>query len=150
MKNDSNQFIIDKSEFLKPGQKATALGITLIFWAVFIYLLQPVLSLIAWGLNIHIFYNQMIVLGGYEAFIETLVFYLVVIAILGGGLILWGLINFWRFKNKDLRAKSEMTSLDDIARDLGLEADQLDRYQRSKRLIVKFNQDEGVREISET
>ena len=92
----------------------------------------------------------MIVLGGYEAFIETLAFYLVVIAILGGGLILWGLINFWRFKNKDLRAKSEMTSLDDIARDFGFEADQLDRYQRSKRLIVKFNQDEGVREISET
>ncbi|MEM8843893.1 MAG: poly-beta-1,6-N-acetyl-D-glucosamine biosynthesis protein PgaD [Pseudomonadota bacterium] len=148
MKNDHNKFIIDKSEYVKPGQKATALGITLIFWAVFIYLLQPLLSIIAWWLNIKIFYNQMIVLGGYQAFLETLALYLIVIAILGGGLILWGLINFWRFKNKDMRAESEMSSIDDVARDFGLNVDQLKNYQASNRLVIEFDQEDKLKVIS--
>lgn len=149
MKNDRNHFIIDKSELLKPRQKVTALGITLIFWGVFLYLLQPVLSLLAWSLNIHIFYNHMIVLGGYQAFIETMYFYLAVIITLGGGLIFWGLINFWRFKNKNARSTSEVTSVRDIAHDFGLEEKQLEHYQQSQRVLVKFDRDGKVSELSD-
>ena len=149
MKQEANQFLIDKSELLKPSQKATAWGITLIFWGAFLYLLQPLLSLIAWWLNIRVFYNQMILLGGYQAFIEALVFYLTVIAILGGGLILWGLVNMWRFKGKDSRAASKLASVDDIAKDFDLNVTQLKKHQLSKRAIIKFSQDGKVIDISE-
>lgn len=99
----SRDLIIDRPDLVPPGQKLTAMGITLLFWAALLYLWQPLLSLIAWGLNLQLFYNHMILLDGYRIFLRLLSFYLVVIVCLGGGLILWARINQWRFRGKERR-----------------------------------------------
>lgn len=147
MIKDNNRFIIDESSQLHTGQKATAWGITVLFWGAFLYLLQPILSIIAWWLNIRVFYHQMLLLGGYQAFIETSVFYITVIVLLGGSLILWGRINLWRFKNKETRMASSIAENDIIAANFGLEANDLDQYQAQKRVYLRFDKEGNVIKI---
>lgn len=148
MTNDSQRFIIDESSQLQTGQKATAWGITVLFWGAFLYLLQPLLSIIAWWLNIRIFYHQMLLLGGYQAFIETSVFYLTVIFVLGGSLILWGRINLWRFKNKESRLASKIAESPAIAANFGLDEQTLVQHRGQKKIYVRFDQEGKVVEIT--
>jgi poly-beta-1,6-N-acetyl-D-glucosamine biosynthesis protein PgaD len=147
MIDDNDRFIIDESSQLQTGQKATAWGITILFWGAFLYLLQPILSIIAWWLNIRIFYHQMLLLGGYQAFVETSIFYITVIAILGGSLILWGRINLWRFKDKETRLASRVADNTAIAADFGVDLDQLNRFQQQKKIYLRFDEDGKVVDI---
>lgn len=147
MINDSERFIIDESSELQTGHKATAWGITVLFWGAFLYLLQPILSIIAWWLNIRVFYHQMLLLGGYQAFIDTSIFYMSVIAVLGGSLILWGRINLWRFKDKETRLASSVAENKAIAADFGMEENQLKQFQKQKKVYLRFDQEGKVVDI---
>ena len=136
---DTDQFIIDDSHGLKSGQKLTAVGITLLFWAILLYLWQPLISLLAWWLNIKLFYNHMIVLGGYQAFLEVALFYLTVIFILGGGLILWARINLWRFRGKKMRNFSGVIDDKEIRKFIGINEQQLNKLQSSRNVKLLLN-----------
>ncbi len=144
----NRELIIDRPDLVRPGQKLTAMGITLFFWGLLFYLWQPLLSLIAWGLNIHLFYNHMILLGGHRVFLRLLTFYLSVIACLGGGLILWARINQWRFRGKERRlARHSSTDLPRLSGMFGLpesaRAASLDR----RIVTVHFGQDGGIERL---
>lgn len=136
-----NPLIIDRPDWVRPGEKLTALGITLVFWGALLYLWQPLLSILAWGLNIHLFYNHMIVMGGYHAFLNLLVFYAIVIGILGGGLILWARINQWRFRGKNRRTGEFFTDEARLCQDFGLTAEQLSELRGAARLTILLGAD---------
>jgi biofilm PGA synthesis protein PgaD len=144
MRNKENPLIIDRADLVPPGQKATALGITLLFWGALLYLWQPLVSVIAWGLNIHLFYNHMILLGGYRTFLDLLMKYLAVIAVLGGGLILWARINQWRFRGKERRTGIDATDMAALCASYGLEPSDGDVL-RSRRVTVTFVDDSKIR-----
>ena len=137
---DTNQFIINDSYGLKPGQKFTAIGITLLFWALLLYLWQPLISLLAWWLNIKLFYNHMIVLGGYQAFLEVALFYLTVIFILGGGLIFWARVNLWRFRGKKMRNFSGVIDDEQIRKFIGINEQQLNKLQSSRNIKLLLSE----------
>jgi len=142
--NERSPLIIDRPEWVRPGEKFTALGITLLFWGALLYLWQPLLSLLAWGLNIHLFYNHMIVLGGYRAFIHLLAFYSLVILCLGGGLILWARINQWRFRGKNRRRDFFTTDAAQLCQQFAVEATDLERARQSDRIVVKLAPDGSI------
>ncbi len=130
--------IIDRPDWVRPSEKFTALGITLLFWGALLYLWQPLLSLLAWGLNIHLFYNHMVLLGGYRAFLNLLAFYSLVIAGLGGGLILWARINQWRFRGKNRRLDLFTTDVPQLCRQFDIELTVLERAQQTRSLVVRL------------
>jgi biofilm PGA synthesis protein PgaD len=142
--NERSSLIIDRPDWVRPGEKFTALGITLLFWGALLYLWQPLLSLLAWGLNIHLFYNHMIVLGGYKAFLNLLVFYSLVILCLGGGLILWARINQWRFRGKNRRVDFFVTDIPQLHREFAVEAADLELAQQKNRIVVKLTADGSI------
>jgi biofilm PGA synthesis protein PgaD len=121
---DAKKLIIDRPDLVPSGQKLTAWSITLFFWGALLYLWQPLLSLIAWGLNINLFYNHMILLGGYRTFLHLLTFYLIVIALMGGGLILWARINLWRFRGRERRVGQGNTRIDKLCAGFGVQPEQ--------------------------
>lgn len=145
--NTPEGLIINHPELVKSGQRLTALGVTLFFWAALLYLWQPLLSLLAWGLNIKLFYNHMIVLGGYHSFLNLLAFYATVIAILGGGLILWARINLWRFRGKERRRAPSHTDLARLSQAFGVDADLVVAAQDSRRVQVLLSEQGQVVEI---
>jgi biofilm PGA synthesis protein PgaD len=145
---EKNSLIIDRPDWVRPGEKFTALGITLLFWGALLYLWQPLLSLLAWGLNIHLFYNHMIVLGGYRAFLNLLAFYSLVIAILGGGLILWARINQWRFRGKNRRLDLSTTDVPQLCRQFALEPADLQQAQQHRRLVITLATDGSIQRVA--
>jgi biofilm PGA synthesis protein PgaD len=130
--------IIDRPDWVRPGEKLTALGVTLLFWGALLYLWQPLLSLLAWGLNIHLFYNHMVVMGGYQAFLNLLFFYSMVILVLGGGLILWARINLWRFRGKTRRRGIFITDEAQMCQEFSVDPAELEQLRGARRLTLKL------------
>ncbi len=133
-----DDLIINRPDLVPVGQKLTATGITLFFWAALLYLWQPLLSLLAWGLNLHLFYNHMILLGGFHTFLHLLGLYLMVIAVLGGGLILWGRVNFWRFRGVSRRQGRGDTDMAKLCKDFGLEPEFRERAVSARVMTIEF------------
>ena len=148
MSPNQDKFIIDESIHLKRGQKWTAWGVTLLFWAAFLYLWQPLISLIAWWLNIKLFYNHMILLGGYQAFLDVVKFYLLVISALGGGLIIWARINLWRFKHNNLRNYCDHVNKKGINEYFTINEEKLTYLQSVNNVNITLNQYGGIINIS--
>ncbi len=140
MKSKYESLIIDRPDKIPPGQKLTALGITLLFWGALLYLWQPLLSIIAWGLNIRLFYNHMILMGGYRTLLDLLVWYLAVIALLGGSLIFWARTNQWRFRGKERRSGIGATNVSTLATEFGLSAEEVASLSRHRVIAVTFDQ----------
>lgn len=145
---NNDHLIINRPDWVRPGEKLTALGITLLFWGALLYLWQPLLSILAWGLNIHLFYNHMIVMGGYHAFLDLLVFYAIVIAILGGGLILWARINQYRFRGKDRRRGEFFTDDARLCQDFGIDAEQLQQLRETAHVTILLSPEGRIERFS--
>jgi biofilm PGA synthesis protein PgaD len=145
-----NPLIIERADLLSRRHRLTAAGITLFFWAALLYLWQPVISLIAWSINIRLFYNHMVVLGGYQAFLDLLAFYAIVILVLGGGLILWAKSNEWRFRGRNRRgARGDSDDARDIER-YAIDRATLAEWRGRKRMKIAVGQDGRLEAATET
>lgn len=131
--------IINRPDLVPSGQKLTAWSITLVFWGALLYLWQPLLSILAWGLNIRLFYNHMILLGGYQTFLNLLTIYLSVIATLGGALVLWARVNQWRFRGRERRRDIGLTDMALFCEEMGIAPDDLTRVGECRVVVVSFN-----------
>jgi biofilm PGA synthesis protein PgaD len=107
--------IINRPDWVTRGQQVTAVGTTLFFWFALLYLWQPLISLIAWAFNVKLFYSHMVVLGGYETFLDVWKAYALVIVLMGGSLIVWARINQWRFRGAERRTAIPRTDDGDVA-----------------------------------
>lgn len=145
MKKSNNEtLIINRPDWVSKRQKFTAWGITLFFWAALLYLWQPLLSILAWGLNIRLFYNHMILLGGYRTFLDLLTMYLCIIAVLAGGLILWARINQWRFRGKERRKDIGNTDMASLSNNFGLEPYEINSATQYKVIAVDFVNEKNI------
>ena len=112
---DIKEFIIDRPESLRIHHKVTALSLTFIFWFITFYLWQPLISLIAWALGFEVFYQQMIVEGGFKGFIDLVLIYGGIIVSLGIGFLLWAKVNQWRFRGKEKRTQPVAINAQQVA-----------------------------------
>jgi biofilm PGA synthesis protein PgaD len=140
--------IIDRPEWLSQGQRYTTMGATLFFWFVLLYLWQPAISLVAWAFNIKLFYSHMVVLGGYEIFLDVWMRYLTIIALLGATLIGWAKINEYRFKNVERRTGLGATDDDSIANTFGVSPAQLQQWRTMKNMQVSIDPASQIKSVN--
>jgi biofilm PGA synthesis protein PgaD len=145
MKNED--IIINRPDLLKSSQKYTALGLTLFFWGALIYLWQPAISLLAWAFNLNIFYEHMVVLGGYRTFLNLLVNYIIVISVLVGALLLWARVNQWRFRGVERRVGIEKTDIDAVCATFSVNRDSVELWRSCSNLIVDVDEEGLVSEV---
>ena len=128
---------------LQSAQQRTLYGaLTLVFWALWVYLWVPVLALLAWALGVEEAYKYMVVLGGYVDVIRLAGIYALVILVLGGGLILWAAYNIARFRGVENRKQALPVTATEIGQYFGKDAALVARWQLEKRLHV-FHDPEG-------
>jgi len=144
----ASELIIDQPHLVRPGQKATALGVTLLFWGMLLYLWQPLISLVAWGFNIRLFHSHMIILGGYQALVDQLLPYALVIACLGTALLLWARLQQWRFSGEDRRRASPEVTPAAMAEHFGLDVESLQAARGQAVLRVRLADDGKVERVS--
>ena len=115
------QLIIDKPGLQSARQRVLYGSMTVLFWALWIYLWLPVLAVVGWVLGLRIAYFQMVVLNGYAGLLHLLRFYLTVIAGLGGSLLIWAYYNFFRFRGTNRRSHVPKVGVDETSRHYGID-----------------------------
>ena len=130
------RIIIERPDLQSPLQRATSGGLTFIFWVIWLYLWLPLVSLVAWLAGIEVFREHMIISGGYEALLDIIVWYLLIIFLLGISLISWARYNLVRFRNKGRRKAPISVDRETLARDFHIDALQLAQWQGAKDLII--------------
>ncbi|MGK0442663.1 MAG: biofilm PGA synthesis protein PgaD [Pseudohongiellaceae bacterium] len=140
--------IINRPDLLKSHQKYTAIGVTLFFWGALIYLWQPAISLIAWTLNLNIFYEHMVVLGGYKNFFHLLAIYSGIIIVLVSALLLWAKVNQWRFTGIERRKDIGITSTESVANTFNVSQDSLEQWQSCHHLIVDVDENGLINKVT--
>lgn len=140
--SQENPLIINEPESLRLPHKITSFGLTLLFWGLLLYLWQPLISMLAWSLNVKLFYNHMIVLGGYHNFIGLLIDYLIIIIIIGCVLILWARINQWRFRGNERRTRPPDAYTEELAEYFEVSQLDLEKWQKLDSLEISLNDDD--------
>ncbi|MEN3364827.1 MAG: biofilm synthesis protein PgaD [Burkholderiales bacterium] len=137
------QMIIDQPGFVPLSRRVGWGCVTVLCWAVWIYLWLPVVTLVAWGMG---FYQAYTELGWKAEVIELrrlLVLYLCVAAIFGGCLLLWALLEYTRFRRQHRRARPVQAEVPELAAYTGLRSEDISIW-RKCRCVVAHHDEYGV------
>ena len=136
--------IIERADLQSSRQRTLYGALTLGFWVFWFYLWIPLLALLAWSLGVEQAYKYMVVLGGYHAVLKLLGIYGLIIALLGGALVLWAVYNILRFGGVESRIAAQPITPVEIGRHFGQDPEAVARWQREKRLLVTHDEDGGI------
>jgi biofilm PGA synthesis protein PgaD len=137
-------FIIDKPQWQTARQRAVFGTVTVLFWALWIYLWLPVLAIIGWLLGIKIAYREMVIKHGYVQLVQDLGLYALVILCLGGSLLLWAYYNYFRFRGVERRQERPRVTLEETGLRFQVEAGELRRWTLAPRLVMHHGADGRV------
>lgn len=143
-----NQIFIHAPGLRRPHRRAGDQLLTLIMWGIYAYLWLPFISLIAWYLGIDLFYQEMVVNGGFDAFLGLSGWYLLVIALILALVSGWSASNYRRFHDKGRRREQTPASDEDIAAWFGVPPELHQLMKTSVRQELAFNR-EGQLKVSD-
>ena len=146
----ASELIIDRPEGQPPLHRAAFGVVTFAFWAMWIYLMMPALTLLGWAFGASRFVDVMIVQGGAMDVVRLLVWYLLVILIMCGSLIGWALYNWRRFRNATRRSNTlKPLANANVAARLGVEERVLADWQQRKVMDVEFDEHGRIAAVDE-
>jgi biofilm PGA synthesis protein PgaD len=137
-------FIIDKPQWQTARQRAVFGFVTVLFWAIWLYLWLPVLAVIGWLLGIDIAYREMVMKHGYVELVDDLGLYTFIVCCLGGSLLIWAYYNFFRFRGVERRKERTPVTFEQISRHYQIAPDELRRWTRAPRLVIHHSVDGRV------
>lgn len=97
-----------------PHRRAGDQLLTFLMWAIYAYLWLPLISLIAWFLGIDLFYQEMVVNGGFDAFLDLSGWYLFIIGLILVTVGAWSASNYLRFHDKERRLPQAQVSDEEL------------------------------------
>lgn len=134
------RLIIERPDLQSPLQRATTGGLTFIFWVFWIYLWLPLISLVAWGVGIHLFHDNLLMNDGYKRLFDHWGWYVFSLLLIMVVLIGWARYNLLRFRDKERRKRPLPVDLSTHARDFKIDATRLVSWQGAKRLVIRHDQ----------
>ncbi len=137
------QLIIDHPS-LVPLPRRLGWGlVTIVFWAVWVYLWVPFLTLAAWSFGFYQAYNHFHWEREVMELKRLLVLYAIIITIFGGALLLWATSEYLRFRFARRRSSSLPVPPQELAQYTGLSAEHLIECQRL-RCVVAYHDEHGA------
>ena len=134
-----NSLVIDIPSLQSIRQRYASTLITFIFWIFWFYLWIPLISLVAWVLGIDLFYDRMVVMGGFDTFVDRLHIYLLTIVVMGALLIIWGVYNMQRFRGKERRTHAYPVDVSMTANYFIVNPVELMEWQQSRNLVIHID-----------
>ena len=131
--------IIDRPTLQTSRQRMLFGSMTVLFWALWIYLWLPILALIGWYLGVKIAYTEMVVKNGFSGLVHLLGWYIAVIAIMGATLLIWAYYNFARFRQVSRRKRIEIAARLTPSERYGIRAEVLASWSRAPRLVLRHD-----------
>lgn len=137
----SRELIIDAPERQTPWQRVVFGALTLAFWAAWVYLWLPLITLLGWFGWAQRFVDVMVVQRGAATLLDLLLWYALIALVLCGALILWAVVEWTRFRDSKRRHQSPVpVSALELAAKLRASPTEMERILRSRRLVVHHNE----------
>jgi biofilm PGA synthesis protein PgaD len=133
-----NALVIDRPELQPIVQRAFFSTLTVFFWTSYVYLLLPLVTLLAWYLGFNAVYEEMVMRRGWEALVRLIGFYGAIVLAMAAVQIGWALINWMRFAGKRDRRRERECKVDMTFAEPMFLTDAVDfpAWQNAKRLVV--------------
>ena len=114
--------------------------LTLLMWAVYVYLWVPLITLAAWLVGFERFYEVMITYGGFDVVLDLMNWYALIIITIAVCIISWAGINYSRFHDRERRNAVPMTKAREISEFFGIAETEVERMHHSRRLLIELDE----------
>jgi biofilm PGA synthesis protein PgaD len=131
--------IIERPEGILSARKLTNYALTFLWWSVWGHFMLPLITLLLWMSGFRRFSEELLEGGGLDALVRRLPLYGAVIGVLCAALIIWALLNWWRFADRDRRRSFRPIPAAAIAHSYGLAPEDVARWQAMRRLVVQHD-----------
>lgn len=140
--------IIEKPQAQDKKQRLAQGALTAAFWFLFVYLLRPVFTLVAWLVGAVLFSREMVGNDRLYELARVLGWYSLVILVIGLVLRSWAWYNYKRFAGRDKRRTvPHFISLEEIAAFNRVDPGRLACWQRARRLLIRHDPEGRVVEV---
>ena len=128
--------VIERPDLQAWRQKYGYAALTFVFWGLYLYLWQPLLSLVLWFLGLGLAYQEMLHLGGFRGLLDVLVFYVGIICAVSAVFLGWGWINYLRFRGVDRRQAAPAVSPQELTEFFSVAPENLIQWRACKSLTL--------------
>lgn len=128
-------------------QRYASAVFTFIFWLLWFVLWTPLITLVGWLMGFDVFYLEIFELEGYEALLADLNIFLLWVALFGGGLGVWALYNYLRFRGVDRRTAVSPVTCRQLADYFELDESVVRQHRDSQWLAVSFDPDGRIVDV---
>jgi len=142
-----SQIIIDKPRLRSAGTRTRDTVLTFLMWAVYFYLWLPLISLAGWLFGFRLFYDEMIVLGGYQTLTQVIGWYLLTIGLIVSSVVLWSYSNRQRFRGRERRRHSAPVSVETTTAFFNITEADLARLKATHRAVLVWDEAGQLTEI---
>lgn len=147
MTTGEDDLIINAGHKASLVQRVTSFVLTLVWWALWIYLCLPALAFVSVAVSGEQLLPYHVDTSNRQHYLDLLLNYALVIVLFGGALVLWSRINLWRFAGVERRKPVPSVSLTDLAADVGISVEELARARESQVMVVYHGKEGGIAEI---
>jgi biofilm PGA synthesis protein PgaD len=138
-----NEYVIERPELQRPVLRALSGVLTLAFWSLYLYLLLPLGTLLAWYVGYVAVYEEMVMRRGWEALVELIGWYSLVVFIMGLIQIGWASINWARFRGTRDRRRLRERHVDiEVGKMFMMDTIEFPAWQDAKRMVVRHHETE--------
>lgn len=131
-----SDLIIERPELQTAVQRVGGIGLTLICWVLWVYLVVPLLSLVAWVVGAHTVYIVMLQNLGVDDLIQRASYYGAGILTLVTVYMTWAVVSFLRYRNMSRRSAPEVPTEGALGATHGLSHLQIQLLQSARRYVV--------------
>ena len=135
--------IVDTPKLKSFLRDTTEWSFTTLVWAVWLYLLLPLLNIMLWLLGFRYFHMEIFEKAGYEQLLNLLGKMGWVVLIVFLTLRLWGYYNYMRFGKKDRRKSAPPTTVEQLSEFFHVPPEQIAELQSRKEVVWPLQQDSG-------
>ncbi|MGM0516879.1 MAG: poly-beta-1,6-N-acetyl-D-glucosamine biosynthesis protein PgaD [Pseudomonadota bacterium] len=138
--------IIERNDLESTGRRRVGQVVSLIAWALWIYLFTPLIALIGWLLGVELF--QRYILDDPIGTLQAVQVYVLVILAAGVVFIGWATYNWLRFHNRERRHAPPPISSRELARRFCISPEEAEEISSQRIVTVHFNEDAEIIEIT--
>lgn len=145
-KPPKQRYLLVDTRFAAYSRHLAEISVTIIFWAIWTYLVIPLFSLLLWFAGVYLFVDRMIQMGGYHSFAEKLGAYGVSVAAMAALLAVWVYWNRRRYGDRERRtARPAPVSEARVAQAMGLAPTTVANVRSQKEVSVHFESENRPR-----
>jgi biofilm PGA synthesis protein PgaD len=131
-----HDLIIERPELQTAVQRVGGITLTLICWAIWVYLVVPLLSLAAWVVGAHTVYTLMLQDLGVDDLVQKASYYGAGILVLVTVYLTWAMVSFFRYRNMSRRSAPEIPTDSSLGATHGLSGLQIQLLRSANRYVV--------------